>query len=146
MTGSISASPAATLRTATTSCWAAASFSKNPLTPAPERLVNVLVGVERGQDQHLGGRPEGDDLAGSAQPVQDGHPDVEQRDHGGVLADERDRLRAITGLRQHVEVRLGFEDQPQPLPDQPLVVGDHDGDWQRHRAAPSSAGREVASP
>ena len=46
MTGSMSASPAATLRTATTSCWAAASFSRN------RRRARI-----GGGGRHRGGHP-----------------------------------------------------------------------------------------
>jgi hypothetical protein len=48
--------------------------------PRPQRLEDVFVDLERGQDEHAGRRGEGGDSPGGAQPVQAGHPDVHQDD------------------------------------------------------------------
>ena len=63
-------------------------LEQEPADPRAKRLVDVLVGVERGQDLHPGRRRVGDDLASGPQPVEDGHPDVEQDDRGRVPAHE----------------------------------------------------------
>ena len=55
---------------------------------------------------------------------------------GRVLRTSATASAAVAGLRQHLDARLGLEDQPQPLPDKSLVVGDHDGDRVCHRPAP----------
>jgi hypothetical protein len=111
-------------------------LEQEPADPGAQRLVDVLVGVEGGEDQDPGRRAECDDLAGGPQAVEDRHPDVEQRDGGAVLAHQGDRLRAVPGLRDHADVRRGLEDRSQALPDQALVVGEHDGDRLIHRGAP----------
>ena len=50
--GASSASPAATTRTASNSRSAVTSLSRKPLAPGAQRVVDVLVEVERGQDEH----------------------------------------------------------------------------------------------
>jgi hypothetical protein len=96
--------------------------------PGTEGFVNVLVGVERGEDQHPGTGAEGQHFPGRLQAVQHRHPDVEQRDRRPVPAYQLDGLRPVPGLGHHRDARLGVEDHPQAAADHPLIVGDDHGD------------------
>jgi hypothetical protein len=57
------------------------------------------------------------------------------------VAGQPDRLAAVGGLADHLEVGLGVQDHPEPGPHQRLVVGDQDPD---HRW-PLSSGRRAAT-
>jgi hypothetical protein len=99
-----------------------------------ERAVDVLVEVER-RDDHYGerifdGRP-GQHPRG-LQPVELGHPDVEQAHVGPQLPGQRHGFAAVSRLTHHLDVGLSVQDHAQPGPDQLLVVGDKYAD--RHRA------------
>ena len=47
---------------------------------------------------------------------------------GRVCADDLDGLRAVAGLADHLDVRLAAEYQPEPGPDQFLIVHQDDAD------------------
>lgn len=71
------------------------------------------------------------ELAGRRDPVQAGHPDVEQahirpQPHGRI-----DRFQAVGRLTDHLDTRLRIEDHRESRPDEILVVGDEHAD--RHR-------------
>ena len=101
-----------------------------------QRLVDVLVEVERGQDQDP--RPL---VAAVEQParrleaVDVRHPDVHQ-DHVRLgLAGGEHGLEPVGSLADDLDVGLGVEDHPEPGPDEGLVVDDQDLD--AHAAASS---------
>jgi hypothetical protein len=64
-----------------------------------------------------------------------GDPQADDEHAGPEALDEAKRARAVAGLTDDPEVRLGFEQRPQGSPDQPVVAGEHDG-----RPAPPTAG------
>src|SRR5580700_11895610 len=80
--GARSASPSATTRMALSSSSRGRLFSAKPLGPRTQRLEDVFVQVEGGQDEHPGraGGPCPGDQAGCLDPVHDRHPDVHE-DH-----------------------------------------------------------------
>ena len=98
-----------------------------------ERAVDVLVEVERRDDHHgeriLDGRP--GQRARGLEPVELGHPDVEQADIGPQLPGQRHGFPAVARLTHHLDVGLGVQDHAQPGPDELLVVGDEYADGHR---------------
>ena len=104
-----------------------------------QRLVDVLVEVEGGQHDHPHRRvvvARGDDAAGRLDAVELGHADVHQHDVGLQPARHVDRLHAVDGLADHLDVVLGVEDHLEAGADERLVVGDHDA----HAHAVASSG------
>src|SRR5579872_7008583 len=81
----------------------ARSLAEESAGPGAQRLENVLVDLEGGQDQdlHPGQVLVGRDLAGRRQAVELGHPDVHQHDVGPGLARQLDRLPAGRRLSDH---------------------------------------------
>jgi hypothetical protein len=98
-----------------------------------ERAVDVLVEVERGDDHHgeriFDSRP--GQRAGGLEPVELGHPDVEQAHVGPQHPGQRHRLPTVGRLTHHLDAGLGVQDHAQPGPDQFLVVGDKYADGHR---------------
>ncbi len=95
--------------------------------PSAERLVDVLVGVEGGQDQHPGGGP-GQHRPGRLQTVQPRHPDVHQHHVGLERHRPLDRLHPVGRLPHHVDATGGADDHPEARPYETLVVGDQEAD------------------
>ena len=96
-----------------------------------QRLVDVLVEVEGGEHQHARRRvvlARVDDAAGRLDAVELGHADVHQHDVGLQPPRHLDRLQAVDGLADDLEVVLGVEDHLEPRAHERLVVGDQDAD------------------
>jgi hypothetical protein len=96
----------------------------------PQRLVDVIVGLERGQDDdlHPGQGAVRGDPAGGLEAIDPGHPDVHQ-DHVGALgARQLHRLLAVDRLADHLDVSVRLEQHPEAGPDQRLVVGEEHPD------------------
>ena len=108
-----------------------------------ERLVDVLVEVEGGEDEDAGRRVGGEDVAGGLDAVELRHADVHEHhrraEAGGLL----DGLDAVGGFGDHVDVGLAREQQAEAGADHRLVVGDKDADG-AHEPYPLS-GRLVMS-
>ena len=68
------------------------------------------------------------------QPVHARHADVHQDDVGGAAAGERDRLDAVRGLADDLDVGLGLEDRAQPAAHHRLIVGEQHADGRHGRA------------
>jgi hypothetical protein len=109
-----------------------------------QRLVDVLVEVERREHQHPHGRVAAElgHPPRRLDPVELRHADVHQDDVRLELAGELHRLGAVGRLADHVEVVLGVEDHPEAGADEGLVVGDEDA---RHALtlSRSSSGRRA---
>ena len=93
-------------------------------------LDDVLVVVEGGEDEHVDAREVGvgGDLAGRAQPVDAGHPDVHQHHVGVGLAGQVDRGGSVGGLTDHDHAGLGVDEYPEAAPHECFVVGDEHAD------------------
>ncbi len=132
MPGASRASPAARVRIAARSSSGAVSLSRNPLAPAPQRAVDVVVEVEGGQDEDpgCGSVRVGGDGAGGLDAVEDRHPDVHQDDVGVVLADHGDGLRAVRGLAQYLHVGRRADHDHEAAAYQCLVAASDDGGGQ----------------
>ncbi len=96
----------------------------------PQRLEDVLVDLERREDQHphRGVGLVGDDPAGGLDPVELRHADVHEHDVGPRAPHHRDRLGAVVGLAHHLDVVLGVEEDPESGSHERLVVGEGDAD------------------
>src|SRR6476661_5131676 len=95
--------------------------------PDPDRVEDVLVEVERRQDDGPGGG-EGrvvHDLPGRRQAVTTGHADVHEHHVGSGGAHDADGLRPAGGLPHDLEVVLGVEEGTDTGAQQRLVVGQH---------------------
>ena len=132
MPGASRASPAARVRIAARSSSGAVSLSRNPLAPAPQRAVDVVVEVEGVQDEDpgCGSVRVGGDGAGGLDAVEDRHPDVHQDDVGVVLADHGDGLRAVRGLAQYLHVGRRADHDHEAAAYQCLVAASDDGGGQ----------------
>jgi hypothetical protein len=104
-------------------------FEQEAAGAGAERLIDVFVEVEGGQHQDPGGCVGGrDELAGGFKAVEDRHADVHQ-DYIGVQASGcLDRLAAVAGFADDLDVGLGLEEHAKAGPDQPFVVGEQDAD------------------
>jgi hypothetical protein len=98
-------------------------LEQEPAGPGGQRRVDVLVQVERGEDDDPHRRLRGQDALGRLEPVHLGHPDIHQHDVGPVLQRRRDRLPAVRGLGHHRDAGRA-QDQPETASDQRLVVRD----------------------
>jgi hypothetical protein len=101
-----------------------------------ERAMDVLVEIEGGDHHHrervLNLWPS--ELAGRRDPVQAGHPDVEQAHVGAELTGQLHRFEPVDRLTDHLDTGLRTEDHRQPGADEFLVVRDQHPD--RHLAVP----------
>ena len=68
------------------------------------------------------------DVAGGLQTVPPGHADVHQHHVGPELARLRHGLHPVRSLTHHLDVVLGVQDHPEPIPNQRLVVDQQDAD------------------
>src|SRR5206468_11685446 len=91
-----------------------------------QRVVDVGVEAESGQDQDAGAWSRTHDASGCLDPVQDGHADVHEHDVGLQAAGCGDRVLAVASLTDDTRVRLRLEDLAQPDPDERLIVSDQD--------------------
>jgi uncharacterized membrane protein YbhN (UPF0104 family) len=132
-------------------------FEQEAAGASPQRGVDVLVEIEGGKDEHLDvpGLPGPADQPGSFQPVQVRHPDVHEDDIGLCLPRQRDRLGAVAGLTDDLEVRRGVNEHAETAAYEGLVVGhdnaDHPatlatGKQARTRKPPSGPGPAANSP
>ena len=79
----------------------------------------------------------------ACEPVELGHADVHQHDVGPPAPHDVHRRAAVGRLADDGDVGLGVEDHAEAGAQEPLVVGDHDGD---RRAAASSRRGGASSP
>jgi hydrogenase maturation protein HypF len=108
-----------------------------------QRLVDVLVEVEGGQDQDARGVVGGEDAPRRLEPVELRHADVHQ-DHGGPEARGLvDRLEPVRRLRHDLDVVLAAEQHPEARADHRLVVDDEDAD--AHAGPPPSGSRVLST-
>ena len=127
--GASSASPTATRRTAATSCSGGDVLEQEPARARLERRVDVLVEIERGQDDHprrVRRRTPVERarrVASSRRGPACGCPSARRR---AVSPGQADRGLAVRGLADDLDVGLGLEDHPEAGPDERLVVGDED--------------------
>ena len=87
-----------------------------------DRAKEVRVALVHGQDQYLRLGTLGADQAGSLQPVQVGHGDVQHGDVRAALAGQGDRLAAVRRLADHADVGRGRRGR-QPLCQPAHVLG-----------------------
>ena len=112
-------------------------LEQEPARTGVEGVVDVLVEVERGEDEDprtvvaAGGA----DLARGFDPVQGRHAHVHQDDVGPVLAAEADGLHAVCRSRDDGDVGLRSEQRGESGPYDLVVVGDERAD---HDASSSS--------
>ena len=107
-----------------------------------ERVEHVLVEVEGGEHQHPRGRLAREQPPGRLEPVHDRHPDVHQDDVGAGPPAGVDGLRAVAGLGDDSDLRVGLEDHPEAGAHECLVVGDQDADG--HAGTPASRGMRAS--
>ena len=102
-----------------------------------ERFDDVLVVIEGGEDEHVhvGEVGVGGDLAGGAQPVDAGHPDVHEHDVGVGLSGQFHRSGSVAGFADHDHAGLGVDEYPEAGSDEGFVVGDEHPDGLGHRSA-----------
>ena len=126
--GESRASPAATVRIAAISCSGGSSLSTKPLAPALQRFVDVLVEVERGEDQDPCGGVGGEDAPRRLEAVELGHADVHQDDRRLEARCLVDCLEPVAGLGDDLDVVFVGEEHAEAGADHRLVVGDEDAD------------------
>ena len=111
-----------------------------PARPGPQGAIDVLVGVERGEDDHLE-RPIrfAEDPAGRGEAVELGHANVHEDDVGTVTACDLDGFEAGAGFGDHVDVGLLAQHHREAAADEGLIVDD--GDAEGHVGSVSSGRR-----
>ena len=138
--GATTAVPAATVRIASSELVGPGGLQQEPAGTGPQRREREVVDVERGEHQHArapGARRRCAAVASmpSMPGMRMSMSDDVRRERGDLL--ERDP--AVGGLADHLEVRLGLDDQPEArraaAPGRPRAAP------RRHRrASPSSSG------
>ena len=110
-------------------------LEQEPAGTGAQRLDDVLVGIERGQDEDPGVRGDAvaDDAARRRDPVEHRHADVHHDDVGLEALGDLDALLAVGGLADDLDVGLVLEDHPEPGPHQLLVVDQDHPDRGGHR-------------
>jgi hypothetical protein len=105
-------------------------LEQEPAGARAQRLVDVLVEVERGEHEHARGHvaAQRGHLARRLDAVELGHADVHQHDVGRQATRLLDRRVAVGRLADDVDVLLGVEDHAEAGAHQRLVVGDQDAD------------------
>src|SRR5437588_1095903 len=103
-------------------------LQQEPRRAGPERVDDVLVEVECREHQHANPVSALDDAPSGVDPVQPGHADVHQHDVRSRFAGTLDGLVSVARLPDHLEVRLGVEDQPETGSHERLVVGEQNAD------------------
>ena len=105
--------------------------------------MHVLVEVERGQHEDARGRALLDEPARRLHAVEHRHADVHQDHVGPATLGERDRLGAVLGFADDLDLGSGSEDGPEPGAHERLVVADQDPD--AHGCVSSSGSRARTS-
>ena len=122
-----------------------------------QRVVDVLVHVERRQHDHPGAGVPGSPRIRrvASMPSMPGIRTSIRTTSGVERAAQRDRLVAVCGLAHDLEVGLDLEDHPEPGAHQGLVVGDEDADrhggsqragWPAARSRRRGGGRATSGP
>src|SRR3954447_13369640 len=93
-------------------------------------VVDVLVEIERRQDDDARVQTCGDDAPRRLDPVDLRHPDVHENDVRSEVASERSGFGAVRRLADHVHAGE-LEDQAETRPDELLVVREQDADHGR---------------
>ena len=135
--GASSASPRATTRIASTSSGGRTSLSRKPLAPARSAAKTYSSTSWVVRMMIRAAAAGGDDPPSRLDPVDDRHADVHQHDVGPSALDQRDRLGAVGGLADDLDVVAGVEDHAEAAAHERLVVGDQDAD--AHGAASSGS-------
>jgi hypothetical protein len=115
-------------------------LEEKPARANPERVVDVLVHVERGQHHDLDRRTVlGQESASRLDPVDVWHANVHQDDVGSQPLCLRDRLPPVRGLSDDLHVLFGLKDHAEARADEGLVV--HDEDAEAHAGTTGSFAR-----
>jgi len=111
-----------------------------------QRAVHVLVEVEsRDHDDRQRVLDIGTgELSGGLDAIDVGHAYVEQADVRAKSAGQGHCLAPVGGFADDVDAGLGFEDHPEPGPDDLLVVSDKHSD--RHLARPLGSAASTVHP
>jgi hypothetical protein len=139
ISGASSDRPAATVRTAPASSRGGALLSKEPARASAQRVVDVGIVIEGGQDQYAcADLRRGKQTARGLDPVEAGHPDV--HDEHVWLEPQRllDGLTPVGCLSDHLDVVLALEDRPKAAAHERLVVNKQHAD---HRAVLATGSR-----
>jgi hypothetical protein len=91
-------------------------------------VEGVVVGVERGQDEHLGWVRQRPDRRGRRDALHARHADVHEHHVKMRAARDLDRRGAVTGLGDDIDVGLGVQQRAEARTHQHLVVDHRDPD------------------
>ena len=141
--GDSSASPAATVRTADYQLLGRIVLQNEPAGPRPQRAEDVLIQIERREDEHpaVGSAARIRRVASS--PSSSGIRMSIRVTSGWTRAACADRLEPVAGLRDDFEVRLVGEQHPETRPHHRLIVDEHGADG--HAWSAPSSGSEARS-
>ena len=105
-------------------------FEQEAARSAAQRLIDVVVEIERGQhdDPQLGELGIAGDPAGGLQSVESWHPDVHEDDVRPHPPRESDGVGTVLRFADQLEVVGVAHHRGEPGPHQRLIVGDDDPD------------------
>src|SRR6266516_7309609 len=118
-------------------------LEQEPAGARAQRLVDVLVEVERREHEHTRPIRPVDDPTCRFDTVELGHAEVHEHDVGLEGAGELDRLEAVPGFPHYFNVVLGPQDHAKASPHERLVVGEQDAD---HSAVAYGSRARTANP
>lgn len=97
----------------------------------PKGLPDVGSVVLHRENEHVRARRLLEQVGDDLDPASARHDQVEEHDVGLVGPRFEDRAACVRGLRDHLHVLLGLEQQPEARPDDGVVVDDEDACAQR---------------
>ena len=107
-------------------------LEQEPAGTCAQRLVDVLITVERGEHQDArrlaAGDAVRDDPPRGLETVELGHADVHQHDVGTERPDQVDRVAAVRRFADDLDLGLGVEDHAEPGAHECLVVDEQHAD------------------
>src|SRR5262249_4842751 len=103
-----------------------------------QRLVDVLVQIKGRENEHAALDAAQQDAPGRLDPVHGRHTDVHQDDVREQPLRQLDRLAAVAGLADDLDVVLGAEDHAEAVAHERLVVAEENADDHRSVAANGS--------
>jgi hypothetical protein len=106
--------------------------------PSPQQFLQKgLVGMA-GQAHDAKCRPDLLQVAGRRQSAHAGHRQIHDDDVHVLEAAPLDRLGAVAGLRNHLEIRLTIDQEPQPLSDRLMIFHQENAQMPVHVPPPSA--------
>lgn len=109
-----------------------AVFHDVTLDPQAQRFVEVQFVAMHRQENDLHRQAGVTHAPSNAESIPHRHIDIEQGNIGQYLSNSLERALSVTGFRHHLQPALFFEHMPQTVPENGVIISDHDADFSFH--------------